>query len=169
MFSSNEISLISLAISLISIAIAFSRLWLSRQIHEESKGLTKWIRNDQRTYEETELRRDVLRRIMGYAYRLTEGSQQIDGEPFTALNEALIVFNDCPKVKELIRKFHQELGTPERFSANYLRLIEEMANSSGISIEVGDSNIIEKPFGPKKPPAFAIGSAVITSMNETTS
>jgi len=109
--ANNEIAFISLFVSFVSLIIAI------------------WVRVDQKTHEETELRRDVLRRIMGYAYRLTEGAQQLDGEPFTALNEALIVFNNYPKVKEMLRKFHQELGTPGRFAPNYLGLIKEMVTT----------------------------------------
>lgn len=149
--ANNEIAFISLFVSIVAIIIAI------------------WVRVDQKKHGETELRRDVLRRIMGYAYRLTEGAQQLDGEPFTALNEALVVFNNYPKVKELLRKFHQELGAPGRFAPNYLGLIKEMAEASGISIEFGDSSILERPFGPKKPPDFSGTGSEDQTTHETTS
>jgi len=149
--TNDDLALISLLVSIAAILIAI------------------WARANQNSREETKLRRDVLRRIMGYAYRLTEGSHQLDGEPFTALNEALIVFNDYPKTKELLRKFHNELDTPDRFATNYLELIEEMGKNAGISIELGDSSILKKPFGPKKPDYVLPASGVIIATDETAS
>ena len=130
-----------------------------------------WLQWKRQSGEEVELRRNILRRIMGYAYRLTEGAEILDGEPFAALNEALVVFSKFPKVKDQLIKFHQESDSPDKFTANYLGLIKEMANCSKVSIDLTDSRILDDPFGPKKLANFPRpkGNAGQTSRYETTS
>ena len=98
--------------------------------------------------EELVLRKDVLRRLCGYLYRLTTGRIGQDGEPFVALNEAWIVYADCPKVIEALTMMHRELGEENRLSDNILTVVREMAEITHISVEDLDGFFITNPFVP---------------------
>lgn len=67
----------SLIVAFVSASIATFAVVESRRLQR-----MQWKRDD------LELRRDVLRRLYGYRYRLTGSLMGTDGEPFVALNEA---------------------------------------------------------------------------------
>ena len=98
--------------------------------------------------EELMLRRDVLRRLCGHLYRLTTGRTGQDGEPFIALNEAWVVYADCPNVIEALTMMHRELGEENRLSDNILTVVREMAEITHISVEDLDGSFITRPFAP---------------------
>lgn len=142
------ISLVSFVFSVFALGLS---LWLTRTIHKENIRLTERIHKEQVEHKKKELRRDVLRRLVGYRYRLTT-KDTTDGEPFPAMNEALIVFNDCPESKKLLRKMRAELGVPNRLTENLLAVIKELAKESDVIIEFEDRELLESPFTPRKFP-----------------
>ena len=107
----------------------------------------KELQSEQWRRDELMLRRDLLRRLLGYRYRLTESLMGQDGEPFIALNEVLVVYSDFPKVIASLRTFHSELEVEGRLSDNLVTLAGAMAEASQISTE-GMEKIIERPFTP---------------------
>ena len=72
------------------------------------------IERERRNREDMALKRDVLRRFVGYSYRLTETMMtrglSDPGEPFIALNEACIVYHECPAVTEALKQFKDNAG-----------------------------------------------------------
>ena len=107
------------------------------------------LQQDQWRHDELDLRRDVLRRLLAYRYRLTEsfvGSK--DGEPFIALNEAWVVYAGCPQVTGALIRMHDEIGEEGRLSRNIVAVVRAMADAANISVEHLNDNLIEHPFTP---------------------
>ncbi len=98
--------------------------------------------------DETNLRRDVLRRLFAYRYRLTESLKGGDGEPFIALNEAWIAYASFPHVTKALTKVHRELGMEGRLSRNIAAVVRAMADAVDISLQDLDDRMIEHPFTP---------------------
>ena len=88
-----------------------------------------------------ELRRDVLRRVMGYRWQLTLSDSQSKGEFFTALNEILIVFAGEKEVE----KAHEKYQIKHNFD-DLVYLVKVMAKSAKIPTEKIDRNWFESPF-----------------------
>lgn len=101
-------------------------------------------RRDRRT-----AKRDVLRRFAGNRHVLTGVGSAIqpNGEPFVALNEALVVFAGDMEVIEALRTMHAELGQPGRLPENIVTLVKRMAVAADVPITLNDS-FIERPFAP---------------------
>ena len=110
------------------------RVWTLQQLERSDPGLftaisvvIAWMavlnarRLQKRQWErdETNLRRDVLRRLFAYRYRLTESLKGGDGEPFIALNEAWIAYASFPHVTKALTKVHRELGMEGRVKSQY--------------------------------------------------
>ncbi len=127
----------SLVISLISAVFAGMALINSRRLQKE-----QWEQD------KLNLRRDVLRRLFAYRYRLTESLMGGDGEPFIALNEARIVYAGFPRVTEALNKMHRELGIEGLLSLNIVALVRAMANAANVSVDDLDESFIERPFTP---------------------
>ena len=127
----------SLVISLISAVFAGMALINSRR-----------LQNEQWEQDKLNLRRDVLRRLFAYRYRLTESLMGGDGEPFIALNEARIVYAGFPRVTEALNKMHRELGIEGLLSLNIVALVRAMANAANVSVDDLDESFIERPFTP---------------------
>ena len=103
-----------------------------------------------RRYDERKLKRDVLQRIVGNRFFLTdELVNERNKDLFIALNEAFVVFSDSPQVIAVIRKMHEELGLPGRVVDNLVSLIKEMAKASGIKLGELNDAFIERPFIPR--------------------
>lgn len=134
---SEWLSILSLLIALVSICVA---VYATRQARKLQAN--QWSRS------ELELRRDVLRRILGYRYRLTDGLTGTDGEPFVALNEASVVFAGFPEVIRALKQMHGELGQAGRFYPNFAALIRAMAVAAEISTEDLKDDFIDYPFKP---------------------
>ena len=60
-----------------------------------------------RNRDHLEVKRDVLRRVMGYRWQLSTGQNSSNGALFTALNEIAVVFAGETEVEEALRAFHQ--------------------------------------------------------------
>ena len=104
--------------------------------------LSHWLN---RKRDHLELKRDVLRRVMGYRWNLTVGRQDPQGYIFTALNEALVVFASDKKVVCEIRSFHKEIR--EGFRAKHLySLATAMARSADVPHREWDMELFEHPF-----------------------
>ena len=129
------ISIAAVLITSISVIVAY---WMLRQ--------SRWLQQEQWRREEVALRRDVLRRLFAYRYRLTESLKGRDGEPFVALNEAWIVYADFPQVTEALTRMHNELGIEGRLSPNIVALVRAMAEVTNVSVHDLDDNLIERPF-----------------------
>ncbi len=108
--------------------------------------LTGWLNRRERNLA---LKRDVLRRFLGYRFRLTAGSdlQQVD-EPFVALNEAVVVFSDCPDVIRSLERMLNEIDQDNRFSDNIITLIKAMAKACRVSTTELNDSYFQRPFTP---------------------
>ena len=134
---STWVSIVSLLIALFSFALA-----AYATIQAKKLQANQWSRN------ELELRRDVLRRLLGYSYRLTDGFKGTDGEPFIALNEAWVVFADYPDVISALKQMHGELRQDDRLAPNLVALVTAMAVAAGIPTQDLNYYFIERPFTP---------------------
>ena len=109
---------------------------------------TRRLQKEQWRKDELEPRRDVLRRLVGYSYRLTRSFTGTDGEPFIALNEAWVVFADVEEVTLNLKKMHNELGQKDLLRPNILALVKAMAIAAEIPLDDLDDKFIESPFTP---------------------
>ena len=124
-------------------------------------GIRLSERNTQKRHA-MEMKRDILRRFTGYAYRLTTGWESKDDEPFAALNQAWIVFSDSPGVLRAIACLHKEFDKKEKLNGKSVRGItnldsissvaKSMAFACGISKERVHEDLMSSPFTPKPPP-----------------
>ena len=97
-----------------------------------------------------ELKRDVLRRVMGYRWTLTMGRQDSEGHFFTALNEALVVFAGDKEVMSEIQTFHT-IVVRDGFRAEALQpLAKTMARSARVPHEQWNQDMFERPFTPPR-------------------
>ena len=100
-------------------------------------------------------RRDVLRRIMGYSYRLTEGRAGQDGEPFIALNEASIVFAEHREVIDALATLHRGVTKGEgQLEPNLVELVKAMIVASELPPHALDlpEQFLTTPFVPGADP-----------------
>ena len=95
-----------------------------------------------------ELKRDVLRRVIGYRWTLAEGRQDPEGHFFTALNEAIVVFAGDTDVEREIERFHR--GLSREFRAEDLQpLAMAMAQSARVPSKAWKQELFERPFTPR--------------------
>ncbi|MCY4405058.1 MAG: hypothetical protein OXC15_01720 [Rhodospirillaceae bacterium] len=100
-----------------------------------------------RNRDHLELKRDVLRRLMGYRWQLTQGHQQSEGFFFTALNEIPLVFAGDKIVEDEINRFRMVLASG--FQPQHLRpLLEAAAKSAKVPYKRWSDEILESPFTP---------------------
>lgn len=93
-----------------------------------------------------ELKRDVLRRVLGYRWQLTPGNRHTDGHFFTALNEGLVVFAGDKDVECKIDAFHA-LDDDSR-AGGLQPVAEAMAKSAQVPTEAWKTELFERPFSP---------------------
>ena len=122
-----------------------------------SAGALIWVYFRQRKDDQLKLKRDVLRRLVGYSYRLTPAWSGRDGEPFIALNEAWIVFSDSSQVTDALVKMRNELGEEGRLIPNIRKVIREMSDSAQVRIKNLDDRFIDSPFTPPITNSPAVG------------
>ena len=130
---------IPIVISIVSASIAVIAVWQGWRLQNR-----QWRRD------EVGLRRDVLRRLFAYRYRLTASLQGTDGEPFVALNEAWIVFAGFPEVTVALAKLHSDLGKGGMLAGNVAALVRAMATAAEISTKQLEDSYIERPFTPPR-------------------
>ena len=106
------------------------------------------IAYSQHRQKKLELRRDVLRRLVAYCYRLTAGFQGRDGEPFIALNEVKIVYAKFPSVIERLEGLHDKLKKKSSPIPDLMALIKAMALAAKYPVKDINSKLFERPFTP---------------------
>ena len=94
--------------------------------------------------DELAVRRDVLRRLVGNAYRLTQRWQGQEGEPF-------IVYADFPRVTSALENMHNELGRDGWLSPNLVTVVMAMADAAKVPVKSLNERFITSPFVPGKP------------------
>ena len=134
----------STLIAIGSIAMAgISAFFAFRAVRESGRLQKQQWRRD-----ELELRRDVLRRLFAYRYRLVETLKGKDGEPFIALNEASIVYEGFPKVTGALNLLRREPTEEGSLSRSIVAIVRAMAEAAEISVQDLDDCSIERPFTP---------------------
>lgn len=99
-------------------------------------------------------KREVLRRLMGNRYLLTERFKGQGGEVYAALNEAAVVFSDVPQVMAALKKMHEELNVKGRTVDNFITLVKVMAEAVRVPLPKNwNDSFIVQPFSP--PPVKA--------------
>ena len=97
--------------------------------------------------QERQWKYDVLRRICGYRFRLGEGyiktKGYYDGEPYIALNEALIAFSKHSEVKAALDEFNNE-DSAEKIA----NLIRAMAKASDVDISDISDRRLKRALSP---------------------
>ena len=92
-------------------------------------------------------KRDVLARLVGNRHFLTPAwIRRSSGEPYIALNQALVAFDDSPSVLAALDKFRVD-----RNNNNLVTIIKAMAKSSDVRFDGLNDVFITHPFGPPAP------------------
>ena len=105
---------------------------------------------DQRSYRE-QRKRDVFARFVGNRHYLAGACRgKSSAEPFIALNEMFVVFDDSPLVISTLNKLRQEIDQPGRDLDNMVTLIKEMARSSKIRLNNLNDDFFLTPFTPSR-------------------
>lgn len=94
-----------------------------------------------------ELKRDVLRRALGYRWQLTPGRGSGNGEFFTVLNEIPAVFAGEKAVEREVEAFRS--GLDAGFRAVHLPpLLKAMAKSARVPDKGWSEELLISPFAP---------------------
>lgn len=131
-----KLAIWSFIVACISAGLSLATICMSIKLQED-----QWKRD------ELEIRRDVLRRLFAYRYRLTEALKGKDGEPFIALNEAWIVYADFPKVRKALTKMNEK-GKGNNLCSNMVEVVRAMATAANLPTQNLDDRIICSPFTP---------------------
>ena len=129
----------AIVIAVVALAVSALAIFISWRMQRH-----QWERDD------LALRLDVLRRLRGYSYRLTEelsqriGTVETIGEPFIALNEAPVVYAKFPKVICALMKLKCESGEDRK---NIVAVARAMAEVCDLPTE-NDDYFILTPFVP---------------------
>ena len=93
---------------------------------------------------------DVLRRLSANRHLLTEKGLRTQpvGEPFCALNEAIVVFTNDQNVIQTLRCMQDNPGQASR---NIPRVINAMYAACGCGLSGDHESLIERPFTPGEP------------------
>ena len=104
-----------------------------------------------RNRDHLELKRDVLRRLMGYRWQLTPGNKRPDGLVHTALNEIPVVFSGDKDVENAFDTFRKKVD--EGFeSKDLIPLAQAMAKSAKVPHKRWSPRLIERPLAPSAEP-----------------
>ena len=126
---------------LVAITVAVLSLFLS---YMQARRLQRnqWERN------QLDLRRDVLRRLVGYRYRLTDDYVGTEGEPFIALNEIGIVFAESPRVIEAFDSFRSDRAQAKPLAPSLTALIRAVCEDVGLPMNHVTRDFIDYPLTP---------------------
>ena len=105
--------------------------------------LTHWYN---RKRDRLELKRDVLRRVMGYRWQLT-GRGTSDYAVFTALNEIAVVFAGEKNVENALTTFRGRVNQGFR-AEHFPALLEAMAKSARIPHKRWSKDLLDTPLAP---------------------
>lgn len=120
---------------------ALFALWSALLMEFVSQGMV-------RQQAEYELKHDVLQRIVGHRYILTNVPECYEGEPFIALNEAYVVYADDEEVIAALKKMHKEIYPPEGNMENLLSVVKAMTKAADVPATLLDDEFFLKPFVP---------------------
>ena len=99
-------------VSAASAAISAGTVVLIARMAWQTRKQPEMLQESQWHHERLTLKQDVMRRIVGYGHRVISGVITSD-EPYIALNEAHVVFSDCPDVLEALRRLKRKgMGEP---------------------------------------------------------
>ena len=107
--------------------------------------LTSW---SSRKRDHLVLKRDVLRRVMGYRWQLTDRGPG-DCAVFTALNEIAVVFAGDDDVENALTSFRARVSQGFR-AENLPPLLEAMAKSAGIPLKRWSQDLLDTPLAPPR-------------------
>ena len=112
-----------------------------------ARGIWRSYRLQERK-EKIDIKKDVLRRIVGNRFYLTQvDKMSVMGEPFVALNEACVVFSDDLEAMKSLRAF-DEAKPPEKITVYFPKLIESLSAAAEVDgFELG-GYFIDHPFAP---------------------
>ena len=88
-------------------------------------------RQDEARRRERDAKMDVLRRIVGHRYRLTDRHDFVDGEPFIALNEASLMFANDATVVNALRALGEDADT----SVALTRVVRAIARTIPVNLD----------------------------------
>ena len=109
--------------------------------------ITSWL--EKRRYR-LRWKQDVLVRLLGNLHFLTPGwIGRSSGEPYIALNEAYVAFDDSPPVIAALNKFREDLN--DNNHNHLVTVIKAMAKPSGVRFDGLNDVFITHPFGPPNP------------------
>ena len=100
-----------------------------------------------RDRDQLELKRDVLRRLMGHRWQLTAGRESPDGHVFTALNEIPVVFAGDDDVEKAFNAFRKRVDEGFR-GKDLIPLAQAMAKSAKVPHKRWSQGLIERPLTP---------------------
>ena len=107
-----------------------------------------WLQHHfSRKRDHLEIKRDVLRRVIGYRWQLTAGRAHPDGAVFTALNEIPVVFAGDKDVETAVAAFRKAVNESFR-ATHFYPLVQAMAKSAEVPHKGLSLNLIEHPFAP---------------------
>ena len=101
--SVSVLEVVSAASAAISAGAVILVVWMTWQTRKQTEVLQK----RQWDHERLTLKQDVMRRVVGYGHRVIHGLITSE-EPYIALNEAHVVFSDCPDVLEALRRLKRK-------------------------------------------------------------
>ena len=106
-----------------------------------------------RDRDQLELKRDVLRRFMGYRWQLTPGGKPGDGLVYTALNEIPVVFAGDDDVEGAFDAFYNEVVEERSLTKTLAPLARAMAKSARVPHRRWSQVLIERPLTPSAEPS----------------
>ena len=114
-------------------------------------GFSFWSFRERQMRDERNVRRDVLRRLVGnLSNLLIEGQEGTrDGEPYIALNEAMVVYADSPRVIDALVQMQYDLsvsGDITNLPQNLEVVLREMAKAADVPFTHMDTGLILYPF-----------------------
>lgn len=98
--------------------------------------------------ERRRMRRDVLRRLVGYRYHLTPQFTGCDSDFWAALNEVVVAYLDDADVIRELHAFRRLIEKRCFKSPDLLPLLWSMAKAAELPEERLDSGLIENPLVP---------------------
>ena len=97
-----------------------------------------------------EMKRDVLRRLMGYRWQLTPGCQHPEVSVYTGLNEIAVVFSGDQHVEHALAQFKAQIAQGFR-ARDFSLLAKAMAKSAKVQNKRWSCGLIESLFTPPSP------------------
>lgn len=95
-----------------------------------------------------EMKRDVLRRLMGHRWHLTLGNGPPESPVFTALNEIPIVFAGHKEVEEAFGTFRQSVNQGRFRAEGLVPLVIAMARAAEVPHKGWTAELITTPSAP---------------------